>query len=255
MRTEGLHVDAHYRHGVTITHPVGTLDFITYPALRDTLLKYAAEQPEGLLVELDDLAMASAHVAAVFSLVAMRVSDWPGIPVLLVMTDQARRSRLSDSLAGKDVQVHESVPAAIAALDRPPLRTRSVIELVPSPVSARRARYFVRMNCSRWGVAELATDAMTVVTAFVENTLVHTSSPAFLRLEHRHGVLTVAVTDDDPSPAVLRERLEGGVAPSGLLLVASVAQVWGCVPTMNGGKTVWALLRSARRRSTDLLTP
>jgi hypothetical protein len=118
-----------------------------------------------------------------------------------------------------------------------------VIELPPSPVSARRARHFVRMNCRRWQIEGMIQDAMTIVTAFVENTLQHTSSAALLRIELRRGLLTVAVTDDDPRRAVLHERLEGGVAPTGLLIVSGVAKAWGCAPTLTGGKTVWATLR------------
>jgi hypothetical protein len=126
---------------------------------------------------------------------------------------------------------------------QPPARSRAVIELPPSSVSGRRARHFVRSTCERWKVTVMANDAMTIAVAFVENTLQHTNSAAFLRMELRRGLLTVAVSDDDPHPAVLHERAEGGVASSGLLLVAAIAKVWGCAPTMSGGKTVWATLR------------
>jgi hypothetical protein len=251
VRTDGLQVDVSYRRGVTTTRPGGTLDPATYPQLRDTLLKYTAEQPDGLLIELDGLTMPSTAATSVFPLVASRAADWPGIPVLLVLADEARRARLMAGMRGRFVPVHDSVPAAIASID-PPVRSRAVIELPPSPVSTRRARYFVRMNCARWGLNDLTTDAMTVVTAFVENTLTHTGSTAFLRVELLRGVLTVAVTDDDPCPAVLRERAEGGVAPSGLLLVSAVARLWGCTPTMDGGKTVWAVLRRAGRGGSEV---
>ncbi|SMC53922.1 hypothetical protein [Kibdelosporangium aridum] len=243
MKTDGLRVDVRYMTGITIARPAGTLDVTTYPTLRDILLKYGAEQPEGLVIELDELAMPSVHALTVFSMVAMRVADWPGVPLVLAAQDEQKRLMLEASSIKRFVPVHASVAKAIAAVGAPQPRRRAAIELPPSTISTRRGRYFVRMHCERWNVGNLATDAMTVVTAFVENTLAHTDSAAFVRMELRRGMLTIAVSDDSPRPAMLRERREGGVPPSGLLLVSAIAKAWGCVPTMTGGKTVWAVLR------------
>jgi hypothetical protein len=259
MRISELRIPVRYTGGIAIARPVGTLDMTTYPVLRDTLLKHAAEQPDGLVVELDELTMPVAAPLSVFSLVSIRVADWPGMPFILVATGRETRGMLAASTVARFVTVLESVDAAVAAMAKPPIRQRAVIELPPSPISARRARYFVRMNCTRWDVENLITDAMTVATAFVENTLSHTGSAAFLRLELRRGMLTIAVTDDDPRPAVLHERAEGGVAPSGLLLVTGITKAWGCTPAMSGGKIVWAVLKvpgqsaalSGRRRGTE----
>lgn len=242
MKIDGLRVEVRYTNQVAVVRPRGVLELATYATLRDTLLKCAAEQPEALLVQLENLALPSVHALTVFSSVAMRVSEWPGIPVLLISELESQRHMIQNSQIKRFVPVHASLKAGLDALDDPPARVRAVIELPPAPISTRRARYFVRMNCERWAVDEMATDAMAVVTSLVENTLTHTNSTAFLRLELRHGMLTIAVSDDDPSRAVLRERAEGGVPPSGLLLVAGIAKAWGCSPTMSGGKTVWAVL-------------
>jgi anti-anti-sigma regulatory factor len=241
-----MKVDVRYRGRATVTCPAGTLDMATYRPLRDALLRCAAEQPDALLVDVAELEMPSAHALTVFSSVASQVSAWPGIRVLLVATDAEQRAMLRVSSIQRFVAIHDSVPAAIAAMDDPPVRSRAEIDLPPSGLSTRRARYFARMNCIRWQVPELITDTMTVVTSLVENTLLHTDSMAFLQMELRRGLLTIAVSDEDPRPAVLRERAEGGVAPSGLLLVSAVAETWGCTPTMTGGKTVWAALRSSQ---------
>lgn len=243
MRTDELQVTARYADGVTIASPVGTLNMTTYVTLRDALLKYGAEQPDALIVELDRLEMPSVPALTVFSLAAMRIGDWPGIPLMLVARTEARRTMLTASTISRFVPVHPSVAAAVAAMAHPPVRSRAVIELPRSVTSTRRARYFAQKTCDRWRVPDLTDDAITTVTVFVENTLQHTESTAFLRMELRRGLLTIAVTDDDPRPGILRERAEGGVAHSGLLLVSAIATVWGCTPTMTGGKTVWAVLR------------
>ncbi|ONI75304.1 hypothetical protein ALI144C_38485 [Actinosynnema sp. ALI-1.44] len=232
------------RRGVVVAHPVGVLDATTYPEFRDTLLRYAAGRPgalpEALVVDVERLRMPSEAALTVFSLVSMRVADWPGVPVLLVARDECARA----SLAGRFTPVHSSVEAAVAAVGSPPRRSRASLELPPSPLSTRRARYFVRKTCERWHVADMVIDAMTVATAFVENALIHTDSMALLRVQLRQGLLTVAVSDDDPRPAVMRERLMGGVPPSGLLLVSATARSWACTPSLTGGKTVWAALRA-----------
>lgn len=83
-----------------------------------------------------------------------------------------------------------------------------------------------------------------VATELVENSLKHTDSAPTLRLELRCGLLSVAVTDGSPAPAVLRESREqpGG----GLRLVAQTTRVWGCTLTLAGGKVVWSVLDTRR---------
>ncbi|WP_328454193.1 hypothetical protein [Amycolatopsis sp. NBC_00438] len=55
-------------------------------------------------------------------------------------------------------------------------------------------------------------------------------------------MLTVAVSDDSPRPAVLQDR-SGLRAPGlGLRIVADAARVWGSSPRWSGGKIVWAVL-------------
>jgi hypothetical protein len=71
---------------------------------------------------------------------------------------------------------------------------------------------------------------------------VHTHSAPLLRLELHRSVLTVAVSDGDPAPAVLGDCFQA----RGLNLVAYFARAWGCMPTSEGGKVVWAVLRQAR---------
>jgi anti-anti-sigma regulatory factor len=238
-----LRIDLRYVSGITFVYPVGILDITTYATLRDTLLKCASEQPDALLVDVEKLVMPSVHALTVFSSVAARIGQWPKVPLMLVATHEDQRSMLAISPISRFVAIHDTIYAAVAAADRPLTRARAVIELPPSPVSARRARQFARLTCRRWQVDDLAADAVLIITALVENTLRHTDSVAFVRLELRRGILTVAVSDDDPHEAILREQAGGGVAQTGLLMVSGIAKAWGCVPTMAGGKTVWATLK------------
>jgi hypothetical protein len=245
MNGKRSRLEIHLRHtgGMTIACPAGTLDVSTYPHLRDTLLKCAVELPEAVLVEVSRLDMPSAHALSVFPMVAMRCAQWPAVPLMLVAGSESRRSMLAASTINRFVPVYASVFAAMNAVQRPPARTRALLELPRVADSSRRARRFVRETCGLWQIDVLIPQATAIVNELVENTLRHTSSSASLRLELRQGVFTVAVSDDDPRPAVMHELAGGGVSPGGMLIITATARAWGCIPTMSGGKTVWATLK------------
>lgn len=69
-----------------------------------------------------------------------------------------------------------------------------------------------------------------------------TLSATTLRIE-----VTDARGDRPPAPAPPGDRESG----RGLLLVASLADAWGCEPHHPGGKTVWAEYAHARRGAAD----
>jgi hypothetical protein len=205
-------LDVRVRHEgpVAVARPVGTLDVTTYPSLRDVLLKSAAEQPDAVIVELDWLDLPAPHAISVFSLVSMRVAEWPGLPVLLVAERLSQRSLLHASGVGRFVRIFDAMPAAMAAVGEQPTRRRAVLLLGHGPACPLEARRFVRETCYRWGV-DVAGQVALIVTELVENSMVHTMSDASVRLELRSSILTVAVSDADPRPPFLRERLAGGV--------------------------------------------
>jgi hypothetical protein len=47
---------------------------------------------------------------------------------------------------------------------------------------------------------------------------------------------------------VLREQGDGDRRRHGLRILAALARVWGCSPEMSGGKVVWAVLATSKRR-------
>jgi hypothetical protein len=63
----------------------------------------------------------------------------------------------------------------------------------------------------------------------------------------RKSMLTIAVYDDDPTPARLMDPDASARGRLGLRLVDKLASTWNCAPTMAGGKVVWAVLRLPER--------
>lgn len=223
-----------------VLEPRGTLDAVTYRTFRDDLVKFAMDQPPAVIVVVDDLVIGSVYSLAAFSSAWLRVSDWPGVPILLVARDLALRDAIRRTAMARFVPVHDGIDAAIAASSDPPPCRRAEVDLVSVTASSRLARAFVRSTCQRWNVAGYVAEATDVATELVENAILHADTDLSLRLELRNGRLTVAVRDGCPREAVLRERTS--VPAGGLHLVAHLARAWGCAPDTRGGKVVWAVL-------------
>lgn len=223
-----------------VVRPVGVLDALTYRDVRDTLIKFAVDQERVLVVAIDELDLPVRGALTAFSSAAMRVSNWPGMPIVLATRREDQREQLDRTVVSRFVSVFANVPAAVAAAAQPPRCRRVTLELRHELISARRARLFVRETCRRWQVEDLFADAEQIATELVENALLHTASAPRLRLELRGDVLTIAVSDDSDAEAVLREPSPGEDRGVGLRIVADRAIAWGCSPQLTGGKVVWA---------------
>jgi len=200
-----VHLESAFQAGCTVVTATGRLTPASASGLRDGVLKVATDAPGCVIADIRGLTVEHDRLFSLFSVIATRIGDWPGVS-FAVVTDRA------DHLAGlharsidEFVAVHPDVAGAERAGDRAP-RQRAVREFPPSTFASTMARRFVGEVCARWAVPEFAGDAQIVATELVENTVVHTASPARLRLELRRELFRVAVADDDPRPAVLHER-------------------------------------------------
>ncbi|XVV06425.1 ATP-binding protein [Actinosynnema sp. CA-248983] len=237
-----LTLDVDSEAGAAVVHPVGRLDLSTYAQFRDGLLRCALAEPLAVVVVLDDgFEVATQAVMSVFTTVRMRVSEWPGVPVLLVGAGRDHRRLLDEGGAGSSVRHFPTVREAVADARRRPDRRWDETWLPASPVSALMSRRFVRDTCARWHLQDVLDDALLVVTELVENAVDHARSAPHLRLELRDRALSIAVRDDATTPP---RRREPGPRPGGrgVALVEELSQVWGHTPWPGGGKVVWAVL-------------
>jgi hypothetical protein len=81
-----------------------------------------------------------------------------------------------------------------------------------------------------------------VVSELVENVVKHARSASVLRIELRPGGLSLAVSDGDPAPPQLTAGHASVLGPRGVQVVDRICRVWGCAPSSDGGKIVWAVL-------------
>jgi hypothetical protein len=236
-----LNVRVQGRDGATFVELEGHLGTADYRNLRDRLLKEAAEEPRAVIVDVDRVSAENIPLT-VFSYVADRMAEWPGIPLLLVAeTPEANKAWRSAPL-GRFVNIYASRQAALDAADSIPERVNAVLWLANNPVSSARARRFCSKTCAGWGIDHVSEDVIAIAVELVENTLQHTASDGALRLKKRDHRLTVSMTDDDLRPAVLREAGHRNRSSNGLRIVAQLSKAWGCTYRPGGGKVVWAIV-------------
>jgi anti-anti-sigma factor len=240
----GLRLDSWTRDDAVVVAPRGLLDLTTSHKLRDLLVKVATDHPRAVVVDLAALDIDSSSSIALFATVHTRLAEWPGVPLLLVAGAGRARELLSRYRTGRYIPVHETIDAAVAAIDEAPPRRVTRIRLPNALTSPRIAREFARSTCADWEVEQLSDDATLLVGELMSNAVIHTSADPRVRLELRRRVFSIAVYDDEPGEVSMRDP--GGMVSGihGLLLVAQIAVAWGCAPTSDGGKVVWATLRT-----------
>jgi anti-anti-sigma factor len=242
MTSPELTVDV-VRHGeATIVRLAGELGLRSVPQVRSALLKCLADEPSGVIVELDGTTVAAPVALGVFQTLARRAAEWPGVLLALAVREGPVRDLLRRSALDHVVPTFPSVAEALRSLGGRPPRRHAEVDLPADGTSAALARRFVTETCVAWHLAGLADDARVVASELVENAVRHGNSRALVRLELRRGVLTIAVRDDHPAPP---EHRDVGVAPTGgrgVFMVSAIARTWGFTPTWGGGKVVWAVL-------------
>ena len=237
-----LTVDVTHRGPAAIVRLTGEIGLRTVGQLRSAVAKCLADEPSGLVIELDQTTVAAPIALGVFGALARRAAEWPGVLVVLAVSDGPVRELLRRMALDHVVPTFASVAEAVGSLGVLPPRQHAAVELPEDFGSAMLARRFVTDTCDAWGVGELAEEACIVASELVENAVLHGHSRAQLRVELCRGVLTIAVRDDHPGQP---ERRTVGTAPiggRGVLMVGAIARAWGYAPTWAGGKVVWAVL-------------
>ncbi|WP_418959803.1 ATP-binding protein [Streptomyces tritici] len=100
---------------------------------------------------------------------------------------------------------------------------------------------WIRQTLTEWHLAAHDTDAVLVAAELLSNAARHAGGILRLSLDHRDGVLRIAVTDPSPDPPRPRAHRAEATGGHGLFIVDNLALDWGTRPEPHG-KTVWAEL-------------
>ena len=181
-----LTVSAEVLDATAVLTPHGVLDSTTYLPLRDKIIEAALDEPQAVIVDVNDLAVPAESAWAVFTSARWLIDRWPNVPILLVCGHVVDRSTIARNGVTRCVPVYPTIPNAIDALPGaypPRLRRRARAELPGRLTSLTRARELVAEWLTAWSQTEMIPVAKIVVTTFVENVFAHTVSSPTLRLE------------------------------------------------------------------------
>ncbi|QWZ08746.1 ATP-binding protein [Nocardioides panacis] len=114
------------------------------------------------------------------------------------------------------------------------------IRLAIQPVSASRARDFVRRRLAEQGLERLEDDVTLVVSELATNAMVHAQTPFTVCLQAFERTLLLEVEDGCRTVPVLVAARGLDTNGRGLSIVSLLSRDWGVNARSDGGKSVWA---------------
>jgi anti-sigma regulatory factor (Ser/Thr protein kinase) len=109
-------------------------------------------------------------------------------------------------------------------------------------MAARNARRFLIRCCLDWGLNQHLASGPLVVSELVTNAIQHANTEIDVILAGDGARLRVGVRDRNPAPPVTRVTAPDASGGRGLRVVQALARGSGALPTVDGGKFVWAVL-------------
>ena len=220
----------------------GVLDGRSADSLLTAVAKPLPAQPSAIVVDVSGMRVADRTALPVLATAAHRAAQWPGIPLVLCAPSPEAEAALRDSAICRYLPVYPTLEAAMAGIEDDATVTELTARLQPAVGAARQARELVTEACGRWDLPDLVGPACTIVTELVNNVVVHAGTSMEVVVRRRDRYVNISVRDGSgtiPTP-------RGPASPTapggrGLMMVAAVAQRWGCTP-VDDGKVVWAVL-------------
>lgn len=240
----GLTIELERTHPVVRMRASGVLDARTASDLSVAMLEAMAEQPIGVLIEVDQLSFDEAGLR-VFATVGEQNRTWPDCGLVLVGPNDRLHQALERTGIIADVAMCPDLPTAQAHVAEFPTHPWLRVDIDADRNAPSLARSAVAQFCSRHGVGGGmgGEAAQLVASELVTNAVVHAGTPIELTLRLVSPLLHIAVRDSGDGQAriagLVDETAESG---RGLLLVDALSSSWGnLVPQI--GKVVWAAVR------------
>jgi hypothetical protein len=216
------------------------------------------EGPRGLVCDLSaSLEDTDPGAIEALATAGRHVRDWPGIPVAVACPDRRVRQMLAAHPLGGYLIVTESMFSALSAVLSTPTLAVECLRLAPHPSAPRVSREFVTRALLDWRLGRAIPFATLVVSELVASSSIHAGTDIDLSVVWDRESLRLTVRDHGPamsghipSDAALQGR--------GLTVVAGLSRAFGVLPTDDGGKVVWAVLKTsglALRPATRWATP
>jgi len=238
---------------LAIIEVAGRLDDVVEELNRAIQLALAQE-PRGVVCDLTAVfegagpaAVSGAGPAAVEVLASAgrHVRDWPGVPVAVACPDELVREALRAHPLGRHLIVTESLLPAVTAVLATHTLTIERLRLAPHRSAQDAAQEFVTRTLLGWRLTSVIPFATLVVSELVASSTMDSGADIDVSVVWNLGALRVTVRDDGPE---LPRQPYAHLDPHGrrLSVVAVLSRAFGVLPTADGGKVVWAVLKAPR---------
>lgn len=240
------------RYPVTVAVLSGTLDRSAAAEGARTLQGCLAdEQPVEMVLDVAALAVTGPSAVAPLADLARSARRWPGTVLAVSGASPEVRRGFADVSQPEPVEFFPSAREAFADGLRRPLPARVSCDLQPTVYAPATCRELIAGVCREWRITGLQRRAQLVASELVTNAVEHAGTPMSVSVRYTGAALQVAVRDGERR-TVLRPPPEPAGLPladlgRGLLLLETLADDWGCVPTSDG-KVVWACVAPPPQR-------
>jgi anti-sigma regulatory factor (Ser/Thr protein kinase)/anti-anti-sigma regulatory factor len=242
-RDRALTCTAEREYPVAVVHVAGRLDDGGVPELQACVWDCLAAEPDVVVLDVADLAVASDDCVAVFAVLACQAVTWPGSTLVFACPSPDLLAAVHRE--GADIPSYPSVDAACDQVHPDEPRHRLCEALPASPVAAPVARRLLGRACRSWSVVELLEPAELITTELVANAVRHAGSRVVLTVSLHEGHLQISVGDDSPAPPSPHVAAPSDEHGRGLLMVEALCTDWG-MTCVGGGKVVWAKVGARR---------
>jgi anti-anti-sigma regulatory factor len=230
---------------VAVLQVSGTLDLETGDALQQAVRRSLAQQPERLLIDVNDLRIGDPLGLAAFGAVVCQTIEWPDVPIVLCgadhRTEEAIAAEPDCSRLAFAADGDAAFAAAMAEADAQPAASKLRVRLRPVPDACRQVRGLIAQACTAWHQSEMAATAALIATELVANVVRHAQTTMEFTVGLRNNHIVMTVRDHSrllPKPADPAVTSAGG---RGLKLVRDMSEAWGVLP-ITDGKVVWSRL-------------
>ena len=208
-----------------------------------------AENPQIVILDLDEMAGNSHLLYEVLDPVASYLAAWPGTVVAICVPDpEAAVAHLPPTIIDRVLLGRSPGEGLERARRVVPHQHRTTTFLTPQPEASEDARAFTRRALREWQLEDLIWPASLVVSELVTHSILRAETALDLTLSRVDHRVRIAVHDFGSDSlritqlAPLTDPLEDPLQHRGLLVVRALTRCWGVFPSRVHGKTVWAVM-------------
>lgn len=234
-----------FETGLVMIRARGGLDILGASALRTTTLKWLAEHPLCVIVDLTRIEVSDEVPLLMLPAVARRPE---AAPIFIVVNAQTRSGRVIEGVLKHRMSVFTDEGSAVATATETSSGQphRFHLHMWDESRAPARARELVDRACRTWHLQQLSDVAQLIISELVTNAVRHAGGDLEVTVALGEFYLHMHVRDRDRRiPRVFTADSYEPEHSRGMKLIDKLAARWGTT-LRPYGKSVWATLRLTR---------